>query len=149
MISIGFTGTRWGMVLPQHLGVVASVSELDHQKFITQGLRVEAHHGDCVGADAEFHSIARGFGLFIAKHPGPLGEHSAGCQADECREPLPHMRRNANIVAESTVMIAAPAEEAEQKRGGTWSTIRMARRAKKPLAIVYPSGRVEKERWSW
>lgn len=30
---------------------------------------------------------------------------------------------------------------------GTWATIRMARKAGKPLAIVLPSGAVVKERW--
>ncbi len=57
------------------------------------------------------------------------------------------MRRNADIVRESNIMIAAPFEETEQERGGTWRTIGMARKAKKPLAIVWRDGRVEKERW--
>ena len=45
-------------------------------------------------------------------------------------------------------MIAAPADMAGQPHGGTWQTVRSARRASKPLAICYPDGSVAKERWS-
>jgi hypothetical protein len=57
------------------------------------------------------------------------------------------MRRNKNIVMASTVMIAAPFETAEQTHGGTWRTIEMARKAKRPLAIVWRDGAVTEERW--
>ena len=39
------------------------------------------------------------------------------------------MRRNADIVAASRVMLAAPYEDTPQPRGGTWGTIAMARKA--------------------
>lgn len=57
------------------------------------------------------------------------------------------MRRNKNIVVTATVMIAAPFELAQQAHGGTWRTIEMVRKAKRPLAIVSPDGAVTKEHW--
>jgi hypothetical protein len=145
-IHIGFTGTRFGMTEAQREAV----------HFLLCALRpVEAaHHGDCVGADADFHDLVRGWlgpGVRIVTHPGPLTDvaHQAGCVGDERREPKPHMRRNADIVAESTVMIATPYEMTWQELGGTWRTLDMARKKKRPLAIVLPDGTIQRERWSW
>ena len=59
------------------------------------------------------------------------------------------MRRNKNIVTTSTLMIAAPFEPVEQKHGGTWRTIEMTRKAKRPLALVWRDGVVTKERWEF
>ncbi len=58
------------------------------------------------------------------------------------------MRRNADIVNESTVMIAAPFEDVEQTSGGTWRTIGMARKKLRPLVIVWRDGHVTRERWT-
>jgi hypothetical protein len=57
------------------------------------------------------------------------------------------MRRNKNIVRVSTVMVAAPLELIEQAHGGTWRTVEMARKAKRPLAIAWHDGGVTRERW--
>ena len=145
MTAIGFTGTRHGMTRVQLRAVEQLVADL------TRGEPpCWAHHGDCVGADAEFHGVVAAIdGARIVVHPGPAYDiaRQAGCAGHERREPLPHMRRNANIVRESTVMIAAPYQETERRSGGTWATIRMARMAGKPLAIVYPSGVVATEWW--
>jgi hypothetical protein len=45
------------------------------------------------------------------------------------------------------VVIACPFERTEQQRSGTWATVRMARKAGKPLVIVYPQGDERRERW--
>ncbi len=143
MIAIGFTGTRHGLTPAQRSEVAFLVD-------LCAGFGpLEAHHGDCVGADAEFHSIARRCGVRIVVHPGPADDvaRQAGCVGAERREPLPRMQRNRNIVLASTVMIAAPYEETQQPRGGTWRTVEMARKAGRPLALVLPSGVVIKERW--
>lgn len=63
------------------------------------------------------------------------------------RAPLAFMDRNQAIVDESEFMIAAPLEFTEQKRGGTWATVRMTRKAGKPLTIVWRDGTVMRERW--
>lgn len=124
MLHIGFTGTRHGMSALQEARVLYVVSSL------WAGAGFVAHHGDCVGADAELHRIARRYpNTRVVIHPGPIGELSAGCFGDERRDPLPHMRRNRVIVNESQIMIAAPYEDEPQPRGGTWATIGMARKA--------------------
>lgn len=141
--QIGFTGTRHGMTVAQRGAVARLLDELAPAAFV-------GHHGDCVGADAEFHDLCRARpGSVIVIHPGPVSdlEHQAGCLGDELREALPHMRRNKNIVLASTVMIAAPFEDTAQDYGGTWRTIGMARKANRPLAILQRSGQVIRERW--
>ena len=144
MWQIGFTGTRHGMTPLQRAGVAAILQQVAG----TGGF--VAHHGDCIGADAEFHDLCRELPQsFIVVHPGPLDHlpNQAGRVGDERRVPLPHMRRNKNIVMASTVMIAAPFELTQQEHGGTWRTIDMARTAKRPLAIVSPGGVTTTERW--
>lgn len=146
MLSIGFTGTRHGMNILQIAAVTDIVRDAsdwhDH---------IDAHHGDCRGADAGFHAIVqvlRGHASWsIIVHPATRSEYRAFCQGGNILKPKPFMARNQDIVDTSTVMIAAPAEATEQQRGGTWATIRMARKAGKPLAIVLPSGEVVKDRW--
>jgi hypothetical protein len=156
-LSIGFTGTRHGMTNRQRAKVLTLVQALvdaaTDDALVATGLPsvvgLDAHHGDCIGADAQFHSIIAMWNAWIVVHPGPANdaERQAGCEGHERRPHAGHMARNRNIVDASTVMIAAPHEATEQQRGGTWATIRMAQKAGKPLAIVLPSGEVVKERW--
>jgi hypothetical protein len=53
------------------------------------------------------------------------------------------MKRNKAIVAEAHRVMAVPKDMTAQPYGGTWKTIEMARKAKKPLVIVFPDGSVE------
>ena len=53
--------------------------------------------------------------------------------------------RKKAIVRASQVVIVAPGTEQEILRSGTWQTVRFARKYKRPLTIIYPSGRVEIE----
>lgn len=137
-IHVGFTGTRHGMTCQQFLAVGSLVEVLINLKHIY------GHHGDCVGADAEFHTIAKGGGADIVLHP-PIDEtHRAWCKGvDEFRPALTHLARNRAIVQEADVMIATPFEPEWQPRGGTWYTIDRAKRTGKPLAIVLPVGIIE------
>src|SRR6266567_5158831 len=144
MWQIGFTGTCHGMTPLQRAAVAAILEPL-----AAAGGFV-AHHGDCIGADAEFHDLCRELPQsFIVVHPGPPDDlpNQAGRVGDERRVPLPHMRRNKNIVMASTVIIAALFELTQQEHGGTWRTIEMARKAKHPLAIVSCDGATSKEHW--
>lgn len=142
-LSIGFTGTRHGMTPTQLDAVRQLIADL------APVTTFSAHHGDCIGADAQFHDLCRAIDrAYIIVHPGPVIDGlQAGCVGDDRRAPARHMARNRSIVAESTVMIATPFEADEQPRGGTWATIGMARRAGKPLALAHRSGLVTKERW--
>lgn len=140
MIHIGFTGTRHGMSEAQRRMVDITVADMIGGDL---DLRVVAHHGDCTGADAQFHIIAVQYGAMTVGHIPDDNTYRGFAQCDDTRDPLPYLKRNQNIVDAATYMIAAPGEMTEQDRGGTWSTIRMARRAKKPLIIVYPDGTTE------
>lgn len=137
---IGFTGTRHGMTPAQIERVCGVVDYL----YSTRGWLI-GHHGDCVGADAEFHALMHVRAHRLAIHPGPIGAMSAGCVGDERHEPKSHLRRNADIVAAVSFMIAAPPTEEPQDRGGTWWTIKHAHKKRQPMVIVLPSG---KATWS-
>lgn len=133
MLHLGFTGTRFGMTPPQLAAIRAVIVELGP---------VIGHHGDCVGADAEFHAILRELGHRVVGHPPVDDAHRAWCTFDEQVDPLTHMKRNRAIVTIADMMIGAPYDMTEQERGGTWQTIKMTRKAKKPLVIGYPDGSI-------
>lgn len=138
MIHIGFTGTRHGMSTAQYFTVNSLVAQLA-DLCGTFGHRLTAHHGDCDGADAQFHQIAEVFGAHIVIHPPIDGTHRAHCKGNEWRAELSHFARNRAIVTEATVMIATPKEQTRQERGGTWYTVDRTGRSGKPLALVLPT----------
>lgn len=142
MIRVGFTGTRFGMTKEQKLRVYELLVTMHR----TQG-QLEGHHGMCDGADWEFHVYAQtGTEARIVGHPGP-GSHPMRLPCDFVLPAAPHMKRNKTIVLASDYMIATPREALEQLRSGTWATIRMARKADKPLAIVEPTGVIKWSNW--
>ncbi len=132
--ALGFTGTQGGMTDEQKFAVEKLV------KFIKPA---EVHHGDCIGADADFHDIATGLGILVVIHPPEDPKKRAFCQADEFVHPRPYLERNKDIVESSQIMIATPIGFLEEKRSGTWSTIRYARKMKCPVFVVFPNGNVE------
>lgn len=149
---IGFTGTRRGMSAAQQRKVEMIIGAA-YAANTLPGEGIVGHHGDCEGADREFHDLFRK----VASEMGPRvtsiviypADHAlrAFCKGDEVREPKPPLARNRDIVDGVSVinmhwnddeyemppnrgiMIAAPWEDVPQVRGGTWATIRMARRA--------------------
>lgn len=108
---------------------------------------VEVHHGVCVGADSDFHAMAKELDFFVVGHPGhPKGKpwdksmRSADVP-DLILEQKPFISRNIDIVSASHLVIACPASNTD-KKGGTWTTIKMAM-GEKPLYIVHHDGTVE------
>ena len=148
MIHVGFTGTRRGMTFEQKHNVRVLLLALRSAPCepLRCNHRLIAHHGDCIGADAEFHAIARELGCFIVGHPPTDDTRRAFCGFDETRTPLHFAHRNAHIVSGSHYMLGAPAEDEERLHGGTWSTIRLTRKRGTPIATVMPSGRLL-DRW--
>lgn len=149
MLHIGFTGTRHGMSEEQRVAVMRVLEDQLDGAMMAARLGFVAHHGDCVGADAQFHEIVlwgfRPLGSWIDVHPGPAGDRHRAYSSgyDRIHDPQHHMARNRAIVAVSNIMIAAPFEPTPQKRGGTWATIRMALRALRAgkLRDLYVVGR--------
>jgi len=61
------------------------------------------------------------------------------------RKAKPYLARNQDIVDETEVLIAVPAQKKEIVRSGTWATIRRARKAGRLIYFIFPDGRVVKE----
>ena len=105
------------------------------------------HHGCCVGADeqAAVAVVAHHAGtLFVVGHP-PENQTLLSRDAEACccelRNPRPYMTRNQEIVEECDVLVACP-RGPEERRSGTWTTVRMARRAGRRVVVVWPDGTV-------
>lgn len=129
---IGFTGTREGMTALQ----AAVLSE------VLSSASAWFHHGDCVGADDEADGIAKRHRLRIFIHPPADSRLRAFCHGDATAETKGFLERNQDIVDATHVLIATPDGFAEVLRSGTWSTIRYARRQRKPHLIIWPDGSV-------
>jgi hypothetical protein len=84
----------------------------------------------------------------VVGHPPENPSKRAFCAFDEICEPAPYLVRNQDIVDIAARMIATPGEMHEVLKSGTWSTVRKARRGRRPLAIIYPNGLLTFERWS-
>lgn len=123
---VAFSGSRHPLPAAQ----VAAVA----REFVALGL-TRLHHGVCrngVGAGGD-----RTWRGECDVMRGDVVHAEAG-----------HLARNGVIAAAGEVLVAAPREEhGETLRSGTWWTVRAARRLGRPVAIVRPSGRVERERW--
>jgi hypothetical protein len=132
-VNLGFTGTQKGMTDRQKKWVAAAVA-----KFAP----ATAHHGDCIGSDAEFHDIVATSGLpiTIIIHPPTDDSKRAWCGGALVRAPKPYMERNFAIVEDCNILIAAPKGMSEERRSGTWATVRMALRANKHVIVVKPDG---------
>lgn len=133
MQRIGFTGTRHGMTSEQ----MRALRDL----LATFGEAI-LHHGDAVGADAEAHDIAVMLGWMAVSHPPINNTWRAHKVADEERAPKPYLVRSRDIVEETELLIAAPANAIEHLQSGTWSTVRCARRSGRPISIIRPDGTV-------
>lgn len=135
---VGFTGTQVGMTPAQVLRVreILIVSFPDPSEM--WGL-----HGDCIGADAEFHQIVRRLGGKIWLHPPTNPAKRAFCDYDRIETPAEYKTRNHAIVDHSEVMLATPKEASEVQRSGTWATARYAKKQRE-LSVVYPNGELEK-----
>ena len=132
----GFTGTQQGLT-PQQRDVLEALFR--NSAFST------LHHGDCIGADAEAHAIARTHGDFlICIHPPTDSRKRAWCVGDIYYDPLPYLDRNKRIVKACTRLLACPAEFSDVLRSGTWSTVRYARLVGKPYTLIYPDGSTER-----
>ena len=137
---IGFTGTREGLTEPQISRLRLLLVQLRPIKFL---------HGGAIGADSEAHRQAQGTmrlkDIEIYPCSKERSRHWLWLYRGESitiHQIQPPLIRNHIIVDRSNQMLACPAEYEEQPRGGTWSTIRYARKQHKPLTIIYPDGSI-------
>jgi hypothetical protein len=129
-VFIGFTGSRKGMTGQQVTALRRTI----------QGLRTATWfgHGDCVGADAEAHSVALVAGLYIRIFPPLLTGAQAGCTGHQYEAPRPYLVRNKAIVDWCDVLLAAPDSAQPRLRSGTWSTIRYAEQTGRDFIMLLP-----------
>ena len=122
--KIGFTGPRTGM----------SESQADMLHFLLRNFKaaqptthsvMEFLHGDCVGADAQAHDIARYLGYHITAFPPSNPALRAFCKADEIRPTKPYLDRDRDIVDESEVLLAA-INLPVKPHSGSWYTYKYA-----------------------
>lgn len=139
-MKIGFTGTQNGITPPQ----------FDLLVEVLQGLHevTEAHHGDCIGADGEFaviidalYSQANGFEAQLHSHPPDDPKKRAFTAYQKSYPEKPFLDRNEDIVDATEILIACPKGQAEERRSGTWATIRYARKQGGIIIILWPDGK--------
>lgn len=140
-MKVGFTGTRDGMTDAQYVSF--------RQWFADSGA-TEFHHGCCSGADAvagvrvyDSYPFVR-----VVGHPSDLKamtETEAVAKCHELHGPKPPLDRNRDIVDACEVLVACPKSRTEERRSGTWATIRYARRQKRRIVFVWPDGGISEE----
>lgn len=130
MIHLGFTGTRHGMTSGQQAQLRIALTTLAHADAF--------HHGDCVGADAQAHAIARELGLPCHIHPPLNRTLRAFCRGQVVYPPCEYLARNALIVQACAILLAAPQTREEVQRSGTWATVRHARRCGRQVILLLP-----------
>lgn len=133
---LGFTGRQDGMTERQRATVGRLFREL--------GLKV-LHHGGCIGADTEAHEMALVLRAAIRIHPGTDRKKYGDCPRAVLVYPArPNLARNLDIVLMGEDgLVAAPRDEVEVLRSGTWATIRYARKMKRVTWIVSPDGGIK------
>ncbi len=135
-IVMGFTGTQGGMTRPQKSVFTSRLPQILH---------IEFHHGDCIGADEEAVNIVRRECLNpkIVVHPPEDDSKRAFVQLwnnDVLLEPKGYIPRNHDIVDAVEEIIATPRGFVEERRSGTWATIRYAWKMEVPITIIFPDG---------
>lgn len=139
-MTVAFTGTRAGMAEPQ----IEVVLDLVHSyKYVQQW-----HHGDCDGADGQFHDIV--FSVYgnadrIHIQPSTIEKKRVHKHSPNIYPPKPPLIRNHNMVDVTRGLIATPRLDFEILRSGTWATVRYARKLHRPIFIVWPNGTMKVE----
>ena len=126
-MNVGFTGTQEGLNEKQLKQLRWQLEEILREDVDRRPENFKFHHGDCIGADKQFHDMVKELGGYVVLHPPTNSSKRAFCKADEERPPKPYISRNHEIVDECPWMIAGP-KGPEEVRSGTWATIRYAKR---------------------
>lgn len=136
-MHVGFTGTQIGLTQDQRRRILWWLQEWEPDTF---------RHGDCIGADAEAHTIALALEIPVIIHPPLISTKRAFCKGwTGSIEPKDYLQRNREIVVCSDVLVACPKGMTEELRSGTWSTVRFARRCGKSILIIWPNGQTRSE----
>jgi Na+-transporting NADH:ubiquinone oxidoreductase subunit NqrF len=110
------------------------------QTWLDEGLALVGLHGDCIGADVDFHNICRELKLDVKKRPSTWDSTVANTDAIQVAEPERPYARNRAIVANCDCMIATPPNYEYIDRSGTWFTLTYAAKTGKRVTVVFPNG---------
>jgi len=141
-LTVGFTGTQKGVTALQKKRVASLLQALVPNAVV---------HGGCIGADSDFSLIWSKFhkqhdyqyDFFQCVFPSNIKSTQGEIYGQFILYPeKPPLVRNKIIVDKSDIIIAAPRQEREIIRSGTWSTIGYARKKEKPIYIVFSSGTI-------
>ncbi len=131
-MDVGFTGTQQGMTDAQRATL---------RTWLVEHYPDSLHHGDCIGADAQAHALALEWGIPVTLHPPEDGSKRAFCVgAVNVAGLKPYLERNHDIVDYTGVLIATPKGYSEERRSGTWATVRYARKMGRRVIIIHPDG---------
>jgi hypothetical protein len=139
-MKVGFTGTRKGMTEEQEKMFKELIKKFDIEEF---------HHGVCIGADGEAHTMVffktkAMIHLHPPKNKSKMVELYKDTEEEANRyvwyKPKDYLARNHDIVDAIEILIATPQAEEEILRSGTWATIRYARKKKRPVYLIKPNG---------
>lgn len=144
-VNIGFTGTQKGMTDEQYDTVDRMVKAIVR----ATSLDVVAHHGDCVGADADFHDICEEHRVVVETHPANMDTKRAFKRAKVVHPTMPPLVRNRVIVDSCSLLIVTPRSTKEQVRSGTWATVRYARQCGRVMWIAMPDGSTMVDPRAW
>ncbi len=136
-MRIGFTGSRDGMTEQQKEAFLDLLGKLG---------ATELHHGDCVGSDDQAATLAHDFMRFPAIFCHPPVDEKLRAWNRFALDTLPaktHFARNRDIVDDTDVLIATPNCEPLALYGGTKYTVEYARKRKKAVYVIWPSGMVD------
>ena len=153
MTPIGFTGTRLGYDAGAAVGFRGERAKTMftwlcylRQRFGS----IEAHHGDCIGSDDDFHKQCRALGIPRVIHPPDNDSKRAFCHMREpglskanytrVLEPAPYMERNQTIVEATALLLATPESAAPGAWSGSMSTVRYAQKVGRWVVLVGPDG---------
>ena len=125
-LTYGFTGTRNGLNENQKNQII---------KLLDENNIKEVYHGDCVGANTDFHNLCQNKNIKIIIHPPNISIMRSFCQSPNILKPKPFLDRNKDIVNNCDILIACPENDKEVLRSGTWSTIRYAKKINKPVLL--------------
>ena len=139
MNQFGIPGTQDGMTLQQELTARRFIDWLSQQYSVL-------HHGDCIGADEEFHYLVRKYTKWrVITHPCTITKKRAYCAADMSYGPKSPLDRNHDIANSIGMLLVFPKGYTEELRSGTWATVRYARKRNIPIWIIYPDGEARKD----
>jgi hypothetical protein len=137
-MKLGHTGTRKGMTKAQLVTLRELIDDILAPAGISATFTVEWHHGCSGKSDMAGSILAAAYGINVVGHPCVTVDPQ-GYWDVLLPERLP-LDRNDDIARHVDLLFATPAENSETPRGGTWATVRRARKYGTRHIIIYRDG---------